>query len=83
MSISPIAKRMKSTKVIGTHSGTFHCDGRCIFESLGRAAELPVPTHLVLTLAEALAVFMLRLTDEFKDAGESRSSSVRLAGKEL
>ncbi|WWD04946.1 hypothetical protein V865_003017 [Kwoniella europaea PYCC6329] len=40
---SPIAKRMKSTKVIGTHSGTFHCD-------------------------EALAVFMLRLTDEFKDA---------------
>nr|XP_018262269.1 uncharacterized protein I303_05285 [Kwoniella dejecticola CBS 10117]OBR84427.1 hypothetical protein I303_05285 [Kwoniella dejecticola CBS 10117] len=34
---------MKSTKVIGTHSGTFHCD-------------------------EALAVFMLRLTDEFKDA---------------
>jgi len=32
-------------KVIGTHSGTFHCD-------------------------EALAVFMLRQTDEFKDAGE-------------
>ncbi|WRT67863.1 uncharacterized protein IL334_004837 [Kwoniella shivajii] len=43
MSTSPIAKKMKSTKVIGTHSGTFHCD-------------------------EALAVFMLRLTDEFKDA---------------
>ncbi|KAK4683595.1 MYG1 exonuclease, partial [Tremellales sp. Uapishka_1] len=40
---SPIAKKMKSTKVIGTHSGTFHCD-------------------------EALAVFLLRLTDEFKDA---------------
>ncbi|RSH84540.1 uncharacterized protein EHS24_006062 [Apiotrichum porosum] len=43
MSSSPVAKKMKSTKVIGTHSGTFHCD-------------------------EALAVFMLRLTDEFKDA---------------
>ena len=54
---SPAAKRMKSTKVrrapedgrsspqvIGTHSGTFHCD-------------------------EALAVFMLRQTAEFKDAG--------------
>ncbi|WWC88465.1 uncharacterized protein L201_003376 [Kwoniella dendrophila CBS 6074] len=40
---NPIAKRMKSTKVIGTHSGTFHCD-------------------------EALAVFMLRMTDEYKDA---------------
>lgn len=24
---SPVAKKMKSTKVIGTHSGTFHCDG--------------------------------------------------------
>ncbi|EJT50954.1 GAMM1 protein [Trichosporon asahii var. asahii CBS 2479] len=23
---SPVAKKMKSTKVIGTHSGTFHCD---------------------------------------------------------
>ncbi|KAI9634991.1 putative GAMM1 protein [Dioszegia hungarica] len=43
MSSDPIAKRMKSTKTIGTHSGTFHCD-------------------------EALAVFMLRQTDEFKDA---------------
>ena len=57
---SPAAKRMKSTKVrrtadgqymvspqvIGTHSGTFHCD-------------------------EALAVFMLRQTAEFKDAGAS------------
>lgn len=27
MSSSPAAKKMKSTKVIGTHSGTFHCDG--------------------------------------------------------
>ncbi|BEI96184.1 hypothetical protein CcaverHIS631_0111330 [Cutaneotrichosporon cavernicola] len=43
MSTSPVAKKMKSTKVIGTHSGTFHCD-------------------------EALAVFLLRLTDQFKDA---------------
>lgn len=43
MSTSPVAKKMKSTKVIGTHSGTFHCD-------------------------EALAVFLLRLTDTFKDA---------------
>lgn len=25
---SPVAKKMKSTKVIGTHSGTFHCDGQ-------------------------------------------------------
>ncbi|KAL7420811.1 hypothetical protein Q5752_004764 [Cryptotrichosporon argae] len=40
---SPITKKMKSTKIIGTHSGHFHCD-------------------------EALAVFMLRMTDEFKDA---------------
>ncbi|CAD6578156.1 MAG: hypothetical protein TREMPRED_002124 [Tremellales sp. Tagirdzhanova-0007] len=43
MSTQPIAKKMKSTKVIGTHSGTFHCD-------------------------EALAVFMLRMTDEFHSA---------------
>ncbi|WVQ80700.1 hypothetical protein IAT38_002805 [Cryptococcus sp. DSM 104549] len=48
MSTSPVAKRMKSTKVIGTHSGTFHCD-------------------------EALAVFMLHLTDEFKDADVVRT----------
>ncbi|GFZ45118.1 UPF0160 protein [Saitozyma sp. JCM 24511] len=48
MSTSPIAKKMKSTKVIGTHSGTFHCD-------------------------EALAVFMLRLTDDFKDADVVRT----------
>ncbi|WVQ96436.1 hypothetical protein IAU59_003541 [Kwoniella sp. CBS 9459] len=48
MSTSPIAKKMKSTKVIGTHSGTFHCD-------------------------EALAVFMLRMTDEFKDADVVRT----------
>lgn len=41
-------KKMKSTKVIGTHSGTFHCD-------------------------EALAVFMLRMTDEFKDADVVRT----------
>ncbi|WVR06402.1 hypothetical protein IAU60_003433 [Kwoniella sp. DSM 27419] len=45
---SPVAKRMKSTKIIGTHSGTFHCD-------------------------EALAVFMLRMTDEFKDADVVRT----------
>jgi uncharacterized UPF0160 family protein len=43
MSTAPAAKKMKSTKIIGTHSGTFHCD-------------------------EALAVFLLRLTDEYKDA---------------
>ncbi|KAK8858657.1 hypothetical protein IAR55_002886 [Kwoniella newhampshirensis] len=48
MSTSPIAKKMKSTKIIGTHSGTFHCD-------------------------EALAVFMLRLTDEFKNADVVRT----------
>ncbi|WVQ86858.1 hypothetical protein IAS59_000574 [Cryptococcus gattii] len=45
---SPVYKKIKSTKVIGTHSGTFHCD-------------------------EALAVFMLRLTDEYKDADLVRS----------
>ena len=39
---------MKSTKVIGTHSGTFHCD-------------------------EALAVFMLRQTEQFKGADVVRS----------
>lgn len=48
MATSPIAKKMKSTKTIGTHSGTFHCD-------------------------EALAVFMLRQTEEFKDADLVRS----------
>ncbi|TYJ58567.1 hypothetical protein B9479_000777 [Cryptococcus floricola] len=48
MSTSPVAKRMKSTKVIGTHSGSFHCD-------------------------EALAIFMLRMTNDFKDADIVRS----------
>jgi len=44
----PEAKRQKTTKVIGTHNGTFHCD-------------------------EALAVFLLRLTNTYRDAGLKRS----------
>ncbi|ORX37342.1 metal-dependent protein hydrolase [Kockovaella imperatae] len=48
MSSAPATKKLKSTKVIGTHSGTFHCD-------------------------EALAVYMLRLTDEFRDADVVRT----------
>lgn len=48
MSTAPAAKKMKSAKVIGTHSGTFHCD-------------------------EALAVYMLRQTDEFRDADVVRT----------
>ncbi|KAL0951152.1 hypothetical protein HGRIS_007886 [Hohenbuehelia grisea] len=42
------AKRQKTTKVIGTHNGTFHCD-------------------------EALAVFLLRQTDVYRDADVKRS----------
>ncbi|KAJ3507081.1 hypothetical protein NMY22_g17045 [Coprinellus aureogranulatus] len=45
---SPQAKRQKMTKVIGTHSGTFHCD-------------------------EALAAYMLKLTDTYRDAELVRS----------
>lgn len=41
----PATKKAKTTKVIGTHSGTFHCD-------------------------EALAVFLLRLTGQYRGAGE-------------
>lgn len=45
-----------STKVIGTHSGTFHCD-------------------------EALACFMLKLTDTFKDAKIVRSRDMKVLEK--
>lgn len=43
MSTEPASKKMKSSKVIGTHSGSFHAD-------------------------EALAVFLLRQTKEYRDA---------------
>jgi len=42
------AKKPRTSKVIGTHNGTFHCD-------------------------EALAVYMLRLTEAYRDADVKRS----------
>jgi hypothetical protein len=55
-------------KVIGTHSGTFHCDGMFIFFQPG--LWLLLRSCFADISPEALAVFLLRLTDEFKDAGK-------------
>lgn len=48
MSTEPASKRVKASKVIGTHSGPFHAD-------------------------EALAVFLLRLTEQYRDADVVRT----------
>jgi uncharacterized UPF0160 family protein len=54
--MEPEAKRMKPTKTIGTHDGTFHCD-------------------------EAMACFLLKSTDEFKDAEIFRTRDPKVLEK--
>ncbi|KAH9982497.1 GAMM1 protein [Lactifluus volemus] len=51
--ISHPAKKLRMSKLIGTHNGTFHCD-------------------------EALAVYMLRLTEAYRDADLKRTRDPKI-----